>query len=278
MSEFTNHTPPRLGQKLLSKILREDLAEDVLGDLDEKFYKTLNKHSPFRANVNYWFQAINYLRPFALRRRKTQTNTTDMLSNNLKIGWRQMTRQKMYSTIKIGGFALGIAASLLITLYIIDELSFDSQPQAADRIYRLYQQYDDGKVERSVWFEAPFAKAVKQMFPEVELIGRYNSSELFGVGSAQMRRDDQSDNTYEEGIAYFDQELLEVFEIPLIYGDIKTCLDERNEMVITRSRAEKYWPGENPVGKLIIYNNETETPIKIGGVIEDFPPNFTAPV
>jgi putative ABC transport system permease protein len=267
--------PPKIAQRLLMKVLREDLVEDVLGDLDEKFYKTLDKHSAFRANVNYWFQALNYLRPFALRRRKAQTNTTNMLSNNLKIGWRQMTRQKMYSAIKIGGFALGIAASLLITLYIIDELSFDSQPQAADRIYRLYQQYDDGKVERSVWFEAPFAKAVKQMFPEVELIGRYNSSELFGVGSAQMRRDDQSDNTYEEGIAYFDQELLEVFEIPLIYGDIKTCLDERNEMVITRSKAEKYWPGENPVGKLIIYNNETETPIKIGGVIEDFPPNFT---
>lgn len=47
----------------------------------------------------------------------------------------------------------------------------------------------------------------------------------------------------------------------------------RNEMVITRRKAEKYWPGKNPVGKLVIYNNETETPIKIGGVIEDFPRN-----
>ncbi|MEI9917368.1 MAG: ABC transporter permease [Bacteroidota bacterium] len=265
--------PPRLAQKILRNVLRNELVEDVLGDLEEKFYKT-SKRSALRANINYWFQTINYLRPFALRQRNSVIKTNGMLNNNLKIGWRQLRRQKMYSAIKIGGFALGIAASLLITLYIKDELSFDTQPKAADRIYRIYETYAEGaKVYKWVWFQAPFAKVVKQQCPEVELVGRYNSSELFGVGSAQIRRDDQPDNTYEEGITYFDQELLQLLEIPLIYGDIKTCLDERNEVVITRKKAEKYWPGENPVGKLIIYNNETATPIKIGGVIEDFPVN-----
>jgi putative ABC transport system permease protein len=266
--------PPRIAQKLLRSVLRDEFLEDVLGDLDEKFHKTLGTHSSARAKLNYWFQTINYLRPFALRRRRANIKTNDMLNNNLKIGWRHMLRQKMYSSIKIGGFALGIAASLLITLYIKDELSFDTQPEAADRIYRIYQSAVEGdKVYKWVWFQAPFAKVVKQTCPEVELIGRYNNSELFGVGSAQIRPDDQPDNNYEEGITYFDQELLELLEIPLIYGDIKTCLDERNEVVITRKKAEKYWPGENPVGKLVIYNNETETPIKIGGVIEDFPVN-----
>lgn len=269
--------PPKLPKRLLTNFLREEILEDVLGDLEEKYYKTLNERSRFKANVNYWFQTINYIRPFALRRQRTQTKTIDMLGNNIKIGWRQMIRQKMYSSIKIGGFALGIAASLLITLYIIDELSFDSQPSTADRIYRVYQQMDDkdGKTYKWVWFQAPFAKTIKQMYPEIEMVGRINSSPLFGVGNAQIRRDDQPDNTYEEGITYFDGELLEMMEIPLIYGDYKTCLDERDEMVITRKKAEKYWPGEDPVGKLIIYNNETETPIKIGGVIEDFPSNST---
>jgi putative ABC transport system permease protein len=268
--------PPKVAQNLLRRLLREDLAEEVLGDLDEKFYKTAKNKSVRRATVNYWFQTLNYLRPFALRRRRANLKTNGMLNNNLKIGWRHLLRQKMYSAIKIGGFAIGIAASLLITLYIKDELSFDTQPQAADRIYRIYESYTEGdKVSKWVWFQAPFAKVVKQMCPEVELAGRYNNSELFGVGSAQIRREDQPDNSYEEGITYFDQELLQLLEIPLIYGDIKTCLDERNEVVITRKKAEKYWPGENPVGKLIIYNNETATPIKIGGVIEDFPVNST---
>lgn len=269
--------PPSLAQKLLTSFLRDELLEDVLGDLDEKFYRTRDTKSAFRANLNYWFQTLNYLRPFAMKRRSTNINATGMFVNNVKIGWRQMSRQKMYSAIKIGGFALGIAASLLITLFIIDELNFDSQASTADRIYRIYERYDDtdGKIYKWVWFQAPFAKTVKQMFPEVEMAGRINESALFGVGSAQIRRDDQPDNTYEERITYFDGELLEMLEIPLIYGDYKTCLDERNEMVITRKKAEKYWPGENPVGKLMIYNNEIETPIKIGGVIEDFPGNST---
>ncbi len=182
------------------KLLREDLVEDVLGDLDEKFYRTLTRHSRFRANVNYWFQTLNYLRPFALKRRRTQIKATGMLSNNLKIGWRQMIRQKMYSSIKIGGFALGIAASLLITLFIIDELSFDKQAKNSDRIYRIYRTYQaPEKLWKNISFQAPFAKTVKQMFPEVELIGRYNDSELFGVGHAQIRRDDQLDNTIRRG-------------------------------------------------------------------------------
>src|SRR3954462_11641209 len=130
--------PPKLPQQILGSLLRENLIEDVLGDLEEKFYKT-SKRSATRATINFWFQTINYLRPFALRRQRTNTNTTGMLNNNLKVGWRHMRRQKMYSAIKIGGFALGIAASLLITLYIKDELSFDTQPKAADRIYRIYE-------------------------------------------------------------------------------------------------------------------------------------------
>src|ERR1044071_4024390 len=187
--------PPKAAQNLLRKLLREELVEDVLGDLEEKFYKTVKSKSLQRANVNYWFQTLNYLRPFALRRRRATIKTNGMLNNNLKIGWRHMLRQKMYSAIKIGGFALGIAASLLITLYIKDELSFDTQPQAADRIYRIYEMATEGdKVYKWVWFQAPFAKVVKQTSPEVELVGRYNPSELFGVGSAQIRREDQPDN------------------------------------------------------------------------------------
>src|SRR3954466_7846022 len=135
--------PPALAQRLLDYLLRDELKEDVLGDLDEKFYQSIEKKSVFSAKINYWFQTINYLRPFAVKRRSTNINSYDMFQNNVRIGWRQMTRQKMYSAIKIGGFALGITASLLITLFIIDELSFDSQPKNRDRIYRVYQSERD---------------------------------------------------------------------------------------------------------------------------------------
>ena len=60
--------PPKLARKLLLSFLRDDLAEEVLGDLDEKFYSLVKKKSLFRAKLNYWYQVVNYLRPFALKK------------------------------------------------------------------------------------------------------------------------------------------------------------------------------------------------------------------
>lgn len=266
--------PPRLALKLLTLMVKGDLIEEVEGDLEEKYLHLLKKGSRWRARMNYWYQVFNYLRPFALKRfRKSNRKTTGMFSNNLKVGWRQMMRQKMYSSIKVGGFALGIAASLLITLYIIDELSFDQQSKYADRTYRIYQTYQDERLYKWVWLQAPFAKVIKQDFPEIEMVGRYNNSELFGAGNGQFRRDDELDNTYEEGITYIDQDLLEMFGVKMVYGDIKHCLDEPNEIVLTKTKATKYFGDEDPIGRLMIWNNSESTPLKIGGVIEDLPTN-----
>jgi len=195
-----------------------------------------------------------------------------MYKNYFTIGWRNLLKQKMFSFIKIGGFALGIAACLLITLFIRDELSYDRQYTQGDRIYRVIGVFQYlGQTYRDVWFQAPFAQALKSDYPEIEKAGRYNSSELFGMGHAQIRRDDTMENTYEEGFTYIDQELLEILQVPMVFGNLKHCLDEPNTIVITRRKAEKYFPNENPVGKLMILNDNTEQPFKVGGVIENLP-------
>jgi len=197
-----------------------------------------------------------------------------MFRNYFKIGWRNLAKQKMYSFVKIGGFALGIAACLLIALFIRDELSYDLHYPDGNRIYRVVEVFTEkGETERAVWMQAPFAAAVKADFPEIEKVGRYNSGELFGAGSNQIRRDDQMDNTYEEGFVFADQELLEILQVPMVYGNLAHCLDQPNTMVITKSKADKYFSGENPVGQLMVVNDDTKQPYKIGGVIADFPAN-----
>ncbi|MEO7990138.1 MAG: ABC transporter permease [Chryseolinea sp.] len=267
--------PPRLANKLLDSFLRTDLAEEVRGDLEENFYVTLKKKSTTKAQLNYWYQVIHYIRPFALRKSKHHySNHLDMLQNYFKIGWRNLSKQKMYSSIKIGGFALGIAACLLIALFIKDELSYDRHYPDGDRIFRVLQAYHfRGESGKDVWFQAPFAKALKDDYPEIEKVGRYNSSELFGAGSNQIRRADEAENTFEEGFVYADQELLEILQVPMVYGNLKHCLDEPHTIVITKSKADKYFPGENPVGKLMVRNNDNANPFKVGGVMEDFPAN-----
>jgi len=179
----------------------------------------------------------------------------------------------MYSAIKIGGFALSIAACLLIALYIRDELRYDKNWTYADRIYRVTGEYKfEGKVETGADWPAPMAKALKTDFPEVENSGRLMPHPLFYcAGSNQVRRTDEEQNTFEEGFTYADQSMLDILQVPMIYGDRKNALAEPNTIVISKSKADKYFPNQNPVGKTMILNNDKDRIYKIGGVIRDFP-------
>jgi putative ABC transport system permease protein len=196
-----------------------------------------------------------------------------MLRNYFKVAWRNLIKQKMYSVIKIGGFALGISACLLIALYISNELSYDRSYENADRIYRLVgEERNNGKVNRGVSMPAPMTKVLKSDFPEVEMAGRLMSSRLFpGAGSNEIRREDQVENSYEEGFCFADQEILDIFSIPMIYGDRSKALAAPFTMVISKRKADKYFPGENPVGKVLFLNDNTKMPVTIGGVMENFP-------
>ena len=143
--------------------LRDDLAEEVSGDLEEKFYATLKTKGVFRAKVNYCYQIIQYLRPFAIKKSNTSHNHYAMFQNYFKIGWRNLVKQKMYSTVKIGGFALGIAACLLIALFMKDELSYDKHIPDADRIYRVVEVWEEeGVIERGGLVPGSFCKGAER--------------------------------------------------------------------------------------------------------------------
>jgi putative ABC transport system permease protein len=193
-----------------------------------------------------------------------------MLRSYIKIAWRSLSKQRMYSSIKIGGFALGIAACLLIALYIRHELSYDLQYPKAARIYRVLVDWNMPNSHNS-YLPAPLAGALKRDFPEVEQTGRFLGGELFGAGNCQIRRADKAENTYEEGVIFADQELLDILQVPFIYGDPAHALSKPNTIVITKRKADKYFPGENPVGKSLIVNDNKGKSYEIGGVIADFP-------
>jgi putative ABC transport system permease protein len=253
--------------------LRDDLAEEVLGDLDEKFYRTRKHRSSLRAKVEYWYQTIHYLRPFAIR--KTQYNSTNsfaMFENYYRIAWRNLLKQRMYSSIKIGGFALGIAACLLIALYIRQELNYDQHYVNKDRIYRLTASSTfRGEESQSVWFPAPMNEALLDDYPEFELTGDINPVENFGAGSNEVRRIDKQESSHEEGFVFATQSILDILEVPFIAGNPKLALTDPNTVVITESKAKQYFPDEDPIGKTLILNNDESRQYKITGVIADFP-------
>ena len=167
-----------------------------------------------------------------------------MFKNYLKIAVRQLLKQKMYSVIKIGGLALGIAACLLIALFIRDELSYDKHYPQAKRIYRVVGAYNEnGKISRGTSTPAPLVRVLRTDFPEIEKAARLMANPLFpGAGSNYIRRDDQRANIYESGFTFADQDLLEILEIPMIYGKRSDALSEPRSIVLSRTKAEKYFP------------------------------------
>ena len=196
-----------------------------------------------------------------------------MFRDSFKIAVRHLEKQKMYSAIKIGGFALSIAACILIALYIRDELSYDRYYPTTGRIYRITLEYNNsGKIETGADWPPPMAKALREDFPEIENAGRLMPHPLFYcAGSNQVRRIDHEENTYEEGFTYADQDMLDILQLPMVYGDRSRALAEPNTIVLTKRKADKYFPNQNPVGKLLILNNDKSRIYKVGGVLRDFP-------
>ena len=268
--------PPRLAEKLLLKFLRTDLAEEVLGDLEEKFHAMVEKRSLLQAKLNYWYQVLHYLRPFAIQksRRSINSNYMAMLQHYLKISWRSISRNKVFSSIKIGGFAIGIAACLLITLFIRHELSYDSFYKNQDRIYRITNQWTEGgEVGRWTNLQGPLKTVIEENIPEVKQVARTVLWSWGNAGSNLVRTTESNFNIDEDGFFYADPELLNILEIEMIYGSRERALAGPNTMVISRSMADKYFPGENPVGRQLVLNDKPEDIYTIGGVMEEFPAN-----
>src|SRR5690349_20241784 len=158
--------PPLLATRLLLSFLKSDLVEEVTGDLGERFQADVRSGSHTRAKLLYWLQVVQYMRPFAIRGIEFEHfMSSAMFKNYWKVTWRVMGRQKMYSSINIGGFAIGITACLLITLYVRHELSYDTD-YANSNIYRVYRESRFlGKSNADAWLPAPMADALLD-FPE----------------------------------------------------------------------------------------------------------------
>ena len=275
MKNDTN-TPPKLPLRFFRWYCHPDYREDLEGDLLERFEHRLKAKGLGTAKWSLYKEVMQLFRPGIIRSLGAdQTlNHYGMLKNYFKMAWRNLLRYKMYSAIKVSSLSIGVAACLLITLYVKHELSYDQHFPDHDRIFRVLFEYNyQGESGFDVASQAPLARTLKEHFPEVEQAGRLNPYAFFGVGGNEIRRTGSPRGMHQKHTAYLDQELLEVFQPRMIEGDLHTALVEPRTMVISKSKADLYFPGENALGKTLVLDNKDKAPYVIGGVMEDFPAN-----
>ncbi len=269
-------SPPSWPEKFLKWFCKEELVEGVLGDLEEMYFRNREKSGKHGANLMYLWHVILFFQPFAFRKNifSSFLMHTLMFRHFLKIGWRILLRQKWYSIIKIGGFAMAILACMLIGLFIRQELTYDQHYAQQDQIYRVVRKSIDfqdptGPKERGAHFPMPFPYTIKSEYPDFEEVGFYNAVRGFGAGSNEVRIVGQTHSFHENELIFADQGLMSVLEVPFFLGNAESALDQPYSIVISRSRAKKYFGAANPIGKNIILNNREENIYTVTGVIED---------
>jgi putative ABC transport system permease protein len=265
--------PPSWAIRLFRSFCNDHLSDAVLGDLVELYERRVSRLGKTKADLLFVWNVVQFVQPFAVRKKKSSPqNHYAMFRNYFKIAFRSMSRQKMYTGIKIGGFAIGLATCMIIAVFIRHELSYDKYYANGSRTYRLYNDYEGPDGGKWTAFPAPLIGVLRNEFPEIEKAGRLIPYKWFNAGSNLVRREDRTENTYEEGFAYADPELIDILEIPMVYGNRDHALDKPNTIVLSRKMAEKYFAGEDPVGKTILLNDDLKVPYMIGGVMENFPP------
>lgn len=163
------HTPPKLADWLLQRFLKEDLAEEVQGDLEEKYTKLVEQRSAPRAKLNYWYQVFNYLRPFAIKNYRSNSNFIEMNIYNIKIAFRQFLKHKSTFLINVFGLTVGLASALLISLWVLNELSVDQFHKNGDNLYKvMINHHESGAISTGAETPALMADALEEEVPEVK--------------------------------------------------------------------------------------------------------------
>lgn len=259
--------PPKKADRFLKWFCKQELLEEIKGDLHEIYYEETMGMPRWRAYLFYWIQVFNFLRPFAINGQNS-TNTI-MIFNYFKFASRNLVKHRTSAFLNIISLAVGIACFTFIAAYIHSELKYDRLHESANDIYRVPIDFVDSKGNRLPDATTPpaLAPALIRDFPEVHTAVR-----LFPSWGGQFRLKTENDRQFfETDFIRTDSTFFEVFTFPFLHGNRESALDAPDQMVISKKMAIKYFGKENVIGEKIILMGDENKTYQISGVLKDLP-------
>lgn len=189
-----------------------------------------------------------------------------MITNYLKIAFRNLNRYKFFSFINIFGLAIGIACCTVILLFVDDELSYDKHHHDAERIHRVVKDFlnDDGTRIPDATTPPAIATFMQKEIPEIESVVR-----LFPSWGRKYYVKYGDKRILEENLYRADSSIFAVFTFPFVAGDPSKAFNQLKAVVLTESTARKYFGNEDPLGKTITI--DPMGPHQVSAVIKDLP-------
>jgi putative ABC transport system permease protein len=184
-----------------------------------------------------------------------------MFKTYFKLAYRNITKDKAYSIINISGLAMGLAASILILLWVQNELSYDKFHHNAGQIYRITANLGDSKTAGT---PAGMPAGLQAQIPAIKNTVRIEPVNLMLLETGNKKFE-------EERAFYVDPSFMDVFTFPLLKGDRTTALKQVDGVLITQQMATKYFGDEDPMGKVIRKDNKED--VVVTGILANSPAN-----
>jgi len=191
-----------------------------------------------------------------------------MISNFIKIAFRNLYRQLGYTFINIAGLAIGLACSILISLYVINEITYDRFHENAERIYRIGVKGKMlGNDLNQAVTAAPMYQTLTDEYPEIEHVTR-----IAKFGGWLIKYGEKKFMETEKTFLFADSTFFDVFSFHLIKGNPETALTKPRSLIMTQKAAKRYFGDEDPMGKTLSVEADT-TIYTVTGLLEDIPVN-----
>ncbi|MFN5168168.1 MAG: FtsX-like permease family protein [Cyclobacteriaceae bacterium] len=260
-------TPPNWANRFLEWYCHPRLLEEIQGDAHELFYRTAATH-PAKAKAQFVWNVLRFFRWRNIRKERLQPyspTSAAMIKSYFLTGFRNILRNLTPSLINITGLSVALGCTIMIFILEDSYYHLDQWHEKSDRIYEVVSHVREGN-ETRMFASSPYQLA--------DLLADNSAVE----DVARMRRNSASirvgDNVFQERVSFVDPAFLEIFSFRTIAGD-RSCLVNRNQLLLTEQKAIAYFGNSNPVGQTlsIKFRDDAREDFIVGGVLENSPLN-----
>jgi putative ABC transport system permease protein len=264
MTDKKKFKSPGLARKLLSIMSVYVEKHSITEDFEETFSEITKSQGAFKAKCWYWGNAFKSVMGYL---KLVVSWRFMMFKNHLKIAYRNFVRHKLYSFINVFGLAIGLSICMIISLWVLRELSYDRFHEKADRIYRIERElFRENLYSRWPITGGRYKQALIDDFPEI-----VNAVRLW---RREFALKDHKNVIHRQQMFAVDNSVFDIFDFHLEEGDEKNALSDPMTVVLTRENAVRYFGMGNAVGKSLTFEWQGElTDFKVTGILKEVPQN-----
>lgn len=256
-----NTAPPQWPLKLLRSVLKDELVEEIEGDLLEFYQEWVRTHGKKRANRLYLIHALKFFRPFALKQIFSFKTQPLMFSNHIKVAIRSFARYKTTFVSNLIGLSFAFIGILFLYLWVRQELSTDQFHIQSENLYQLMEYAPEGDTEWAGKFTSGLlAEAIAEEMPEIDYAVPLRTVNETKVVSTNNR-------AFEARVVYAGRDFFKAFSFDLQEGEVEGVLENQYTMAISEELAGRLFQRkENVVGELLTF--EYDTMYAVSGVFK----------